>query len=89
MMPFLVTLGADRKALSAVRLTRLPCCERVGTKDESGTYHSFDKPKLQRLIFLNPSPDLVPVCEMPVIATGYADGWLPADQDGFDAEECR
>ena len=39
MMPVLVTLGADRKALSAVRLTRLPCCERLGAVDEKGVYH--------------------------------------------------
>ncbi len=74
MMPFLVTLGADRKAMSAVRLTRLPGCERV----ETG--------RLQTLLYLNPAPELVPVCEMPVIAPGWAE-WIPADQDGFNAED--
>ena len=88
MMPFLVTLGACRKALSAVRLTRLPCCERLGTDDADGGYRPFDKPRLQRLLYLNPAPDLAPICEMPVIAPGWAD-WQPADQDGFDAEELK
>ncbi len=84
MMPFFVTLGADRKALSAVRLTRLPCCDRLGTDDTDGAYHAFDKPRLQRLLFLDPSPLPAPICEMPVIAPGWADR-QPADQDGFNA----
>ena len=71
--PALVTLGADRKALSAVRLTRLPGCERV----ETG--------RRQELLFLNGKTDGTPICEMPVIAPGWKD-WLPGDQDGFNAE---
>ncbi len=84
MMPTLVALGADRQTLSAVRLTRLPGCQRLGTEDKAGTYHAFDEPRLQRLLFLNPDPDGTPIADMPVAPTGYADGWQPADQDGFD-----
>ena len=47
----LVTLGADPAAMSAVRLSRLPQCERGG--------------RLQRLIYLNPAPTPKPICEMP------------------------
>ncbi len=43
----LVTLGADAGALSAVRLTRLPQAARGG--------------RLQRLLYLNPSPDGRPI----------------------------
>ncbi|TXI84270.1 MAG: hypothetical protein E6Q40_09625 [Cupriavidus sp.] len=57
----LITLGADPGALSAVRLTRLPGCFREG--DKRGP---FPSPRLQKLLYLNPSPsaralvDLVP-----------------------------
>jgi hypothetical protein len=39
--PTLVMLGADSISLSAVRLTRLPCCERLGSQDKHGGYHKF------------------------------------------------
>lgn len=51
MKPSLVTIGADPGALSAVRLTRLPFCERV------------EKGQLQRLLYLNGAPDGTPICE--------------------------
>ena len=44
-------LGADKNNFSAVRLTRLPCCERVETGG------------MQRLLYLNGSPDGTPICE--------------------------
>lgn len=47
--PVLVTLGADPGALSAVRLTRLPQARRGE--------------RVQRLLYLNPSPDGVPILE--------------------------
>lgn len=47
--PLLVTLGADRGALSAVRLSRLPQAQRGE--------------RLQRLLYLNPSPDGLPIIE--------------------------
>lgn len=52
--PALITLGADSKAMTAVRLTRLPCCQRGE--------------KMQTLLYLNGTPDETPICEMPTIA---------------------
>jgi hypothetical protein len=50
--PLLITLGADRGALSAVRLTRLPQSQRGQ--------------RIQRLIYLNPKPvGGVPILEQP------------------------
>ena len=64
--PLLVTIGADFASLSAVRLTRLPCCERLGKQDGSGAFQAFeDGPHLQRLLYLNPQPDAVPIAEKP------------------------
>ncbi len=68
--PPLVMLGADEKAISAVRLTRLPCCERV------------EKAQIQTLLYLNGTPDDTPICELPPIASGWHGDWQPADQDG-------
>lgn len=51
--PALVTLGADRKAMSAVRLTRLPCCRRE------------EKSAVQTLLYLSGNPDQTPLCERP------------------------
>jgi len=45
----LVTLGADRSSLTAVRLTRLPGCRRGDTG------------QLQRLLYLNPEPTDTPI----------------------------
>ena len=60
--PALVMLGADPGSLSAVRLTRLPCCERLGRQDERGVYYPFkDGARLQRLLYLNPEPDSTPI----------------------------
>jgi hypothetical protein len=63
--PLLVILGADRGALSAVRLTRLPCCERLGKEDRDGKFKPFpDGAHLQRLLYLNPNPDTTPIAQM-------------------------
>jgi len=51
--PVLVTLGADKNALTAVRLTRLP-----------GSYRS-ETGKWQELLFLNPNADETPICRLP------------------------
>ena len=68
--PMLITLGADRKAISAVRLTRLPQCER------------FEKGQMQALLYLNGSPDLCPIADKPIIAPRLGEN-TSADQDGF------
>jgi hypothetical protein len=53
MKPFLVEHGADKGALSAVRLTRLP--------------HAFRRGRKQELYFCNPDADGKPICQMPAI----------------------
>jgi hypothetical protein len=45
--PALARIGADMGSLSAVRLTRLPCCYRG--------------PHFQRLLYLNPEPSCLPI----------------------------
>ena len=50
--PVLITLGADRGALSAVRLSRLPQAMRGE--------------RCQRLLYLNPQPSGVPICQQPM-----------------------
>jgi hypothetical protein len=61
--PTLIVLGADPKALSAVRLSRLPCCERLGARDKHGVYHAYPSPHLQRLLYLDSTPDSRPICK--------------------------
>ena len=61
--PALIVLGADPKAMSAVRLSRLPCCERLGATDKNGVYRAYPSPRLQRLLYLDPAPDSAPICE--------------------------
>lgn len=74
----LVTLGADRGALSGVRLTRLPNCLRLGkdvasapaegvsenTQPMKKTYQPFPKPRLQKLLYLCREPAARPICGM-------------------------
>jgi hypothetical protein len=62
--PFLSKLGADPAAMTAVRLTRLPGVFREGTTDKDGKYVRFPEPRLQRLLFLNPRPEVVAVKTM-------------------------
>lgn len=69
MKPALVTLGADQGALSAVRLSRLPGCERA------------EKGKVQTLLYLNPHPKRTPICELPSLSDSGTDGqrWRTGD----------
>jgi len=55
LLPIVIPLGADRQAMSAVRLSRLPKCTRG--------------PEMQRLLFLNPDADGTPIAEMRVCRT--------------------
>lgn len=69
----IVALGACRGSLSGVRLTRLPNCLREGksveVKDEANQetmkrYQAFDRPQLQKLLYLCPDPSARPICQM-------------------------
>ncbi len=70
----LVTLGADRGALSGVRLTRLPNSLRLGKdvveqshdseKPMKKTYLPFPRPQLQKLLYVCREPAPRPICEM-------------------------
>lgn len=51
LLPFVVPLGADPAALTAVRLTRLPFIHRGG--------------QLQELLYLNPEPTSEPIANLP------------------------
>lgn len=56
--PFLSALGGDAGAMSSVRLTRLPLCEREGKmvegEDGKKIYRKFERPAMQRLLWLDP-----------------------------------
>lgn len=53
LLPYVIQLGADPQALTAVRLSRLPNCKR----EETG--------RLQRLLYLSPAADSTPICQLP------------------------
>jgi hypothetical protein len=57
----LITLGADRGALSAVRLSRLPQAERGE--------------RVQRLLYLNAQPDGLPILNQPTQGALYGRNW--------------
>ena len=59
--PVLVTLGADRGALTAVRLSRLPQAMRGE--------------RCQRLLYLNPQPSGVPILNQPTQGALYGRKW--------------
>lgn len=58
----LITLGADRGALSAVRLSRLPQAKRGE--------------RVQRLLYLNAQPDGVPILNQPTQEALYGRKWI-------------
>lgn len=51
----LAPLGADAAAMTAVRLSRLPGLYRHGAKDKDGKLQPYPEPRLQRLLWLNPT----------------------------------
>ena len=57
-------LGADAAAMTAVRLTRLPGMLRHGKTNKEGTLQRYDRPRLQRLAWLNPEPELEALVEI-------------------------
>jgi len=75
----LVQLGADTRALTPVRLTRLPGCWRHGKMVEEAIgaldpvtkkrkkiarYERFSEPKLQKLLYINPNPPLAKLVDL-------------------------
>ena len=74
--PILVTLGADAKAMSAVRLTRLPGCLRGE--------------KLQKLLYLNSAPTTSPISTLPP-RRDVLGPWLKQAEVlmGFPAQDVR
>jgi hypothetical protein len=75
MMPTLNLLGmagVDPKALTSVRLTRLPGCMRGG--------------KLQKLLYLRPGAEVRPICELPVMRD-VAARWLADYTKVIDGHE--
>lgn len=60
----LARVGADPAAITAVRLSRLPGCLRLGGKNADGQYSRYQQPRLQQLIYLNPNPGITPLQEL-------------------------
>jgi hypothetical protein len=80
LLPLLVMVGADPSSVSAVRLTRLPCCQRLGKQDRNGKYQRFeDGPHLQRLLYLNASPDGTPITQQKVWPDPLKQDCQPSD----------
>ncbi len=71
--PLLSKLGGDAKAMSSVRLTRLPGCFREGkmVEREGGKkyYERFSSPVLQRLLWLDPMAEPEAILTRPKIRT--------------------
>ena len=61
LLPIVCPLGADGGALSAVRLSRLPGCLRHGKRDRDGNLQRYDRPQMQRLVWLNPAAQAAPI----------------------------
>jgi hypothetical protein len=70
-MPYFSKVGVDWKTLTAVRLTRLPCCFREGkmVREMEGEkkvekYVRYPKPRLQRLLYMNAQAGPVAIMDM-------------------------
>lgn len=79
--PVLAKLGGDWKALSSVRLTRLPMCAREGKLADDGqgrkVYQKYEQPLMQRLLWLDPDPEVMPIASRPKLrknTDGTTDG---------------
>jgi hypothetical protein len=51
--PVVCPLGADLRAMTSVRLSRLPGALRCGTEDRTGDFIPYETPRLQRLLWLS------------------------------------
>lgn len=65
LLPILSPLGADPASMTAVRLTRLPGALRFGKRGPDGKQLPFEKPKMQRLLYLNPAARARPILDPP------------------------
>lgn len=67
--PVLAKMGGDWKAMTSVRLTRLPLCMREGkmekTADGRKRYVRYEQPRLQRLLWLDPAAGVEPILTKP------------------------
>jgi hypothetical protein len=70
--PALVTVGGDPGALSAVRLTRLPCCWRGN--------------RLQKLLYVNPNPSMLPICDGLQVRDVVSDWLTKGEEEGVTEE---
>jgi hypothetical protein len=71
LMPYFSKVGVDWKTLTAVRLTRLPCCWREGrlVRGEDGKhtrYVRYSEPRRQRLLYMNALAEAVPIIDLPL-----------------------
>lgn len=57
LVQLLSPIGADPAAITAVRLSRLPFCKRLGARDDEGRYNQYPEPRMQELIYVNPRPE--------------------------------
>lgn len=79
--------GNDPQILSSVRLTRLPGAMREGKKDKSGAYVRFNRPELQKLLYLRPNAPLRPLKDLPAVRDVEAYWCGLADLGVGDADE--
>jgi hypothetical protein len=71
LMPYFSKVGVDWRTLTAVRLTRLPCCWREGkmvrsNDDKQSRYVRYPEPLRQRLLYLNALAEPVPIIDLPL-----------------------
>lgn len=56
-------LGGDPDNMTSVRLSRLPGCRRLA----DGDGNAYPHPREQRLLYLTPDPEPVPICQRPTV----------------------
>jgi hypothetical protein len=66
LVPPLAVLGSDPAAMVAVPLARLPGCRREGDRSDGGAYKAFERPQLQKLVYLNHPAGLRPILDVKI-----------------------
>ena len=85
---FLITNGLDKGVLSAVRLSRLPQAFREGKVGKDDAYVRFERPALQKLLYINPRAQARPLCELWPVRDVEKDWYaLAAEHEPHDADE--